>query len=184
MSLVKGWPWNSLHSLISHSSHFIKLLSSEPHKCWNRFCQCFFIFFFPFEGNIFNIFFFLCWGLPRSHESRTWKLSTRPPLHKQAVPTSNGWQSCPTFLLFSLPIANTANGRRLSPPPTPSSPPANRSMLATAAKGSLNCDSTWHSTASYQGAVINLEIRTVFKIMIVVTLLKIEEWRDKIKKKI
>lgn len=59
-------------------------------------------------------------------------------------------------------------GGSLQPPP-PSSSPANRSMLATTAKGSLNRDSTWHSTATFQGAVINihLEIRTI--IVIVVT---------------
>lgn len=102
--------------VLSHSSHFIKLQASESHKSWNRLCQCFF-HFFHFFFRRYSQYGLWSRGLPRSHESRTWKPGTRPPLHKQAVPTSNGWQSCPTFLLFSLPIANTANGRRLSPSP-------------------------------------------------------------------
>lgn len=43
---------------LSHSSHFIKLQASEPHKCWNRLCQsvcvCVFSFLF-FPGNIVSM---------------------------------------------------------------------------------------------------------------------------------
>lgn len=38
------------------------------------------------------------------------------------------------------------------------SPPGNRSALAAAAKGSLNCDSTWHSAGLLNIAIIHLEI--------------------------
>ncbi len=41
---------------LCHSSHFITLQASQPHKYWNRLCQCFlFIYLFIFSGNIVNM---------------------------------------------------------------------------------------------------------------------------------
>lgn len=60
---------------------------------------------------------------------------------------STSQTSCPYFKRVAklphifFPIANIAQGRRLS-----ASPPGNRSVLAVAAKGCRNCDCTWHST--------------------------------------
>lgn len=90
---------------LSYSCLFIKV--SKPHKSWKRLCQCFYVVVFSFF--FFLTIFFSCytqygswsWGLSGSLESRTWKPSTRPALHKQAVPTSNGWQSCPISSPFT-----------------------------------------------------------------------------------
>lgn len=66
----------------SHSSHFIKLQASEPHKCWKRLCQC--VCFFQ---AIVSIWFM---------ESRSPRV-TREQDMKAQLSASTSQTSCPHF---------------------------------------------------------------------------------------
>lgn len=132
----------------SHSSHFIKLQASEACKCWNRLCQCFFFFFF-LPGDIFNMVYEVEVSpghMRAGHESQALGLHFTNKLSL----LQTGGKAAPNFFSFHFQY------------PTPlmagsslhlSSPPGRSSVLAAAAKGSLNCDSIWHGTERFKPAL-------------------------------